>query len=66
MNHEAKSLEIGDYDGNGIPDLMVKFNRAAIQAILQVGDQVKITISGKLIDGRLFEGKDTIQVILPP
>ena len=63
---EAKPLEIGDYDSDGIPDLMVKFNRAAVQAVLQVGDQVEITINGKLTDGSLFEGKDTIQVILPP
>jgi len=63
---EATPFAIGDYDSDGIPDLMVKFNRAAVQAILQVGDQVEITINGKLTDGRLFEGKDTIQVILPP
>jgi parallel beta-helix repeat protein len=62
---ETTPFEIGDYDSDGIPDLMVKFNRAAVQAILQVGDKVEITISGKLIDDRLFEGKDTIQVILP-
>jgi hypothetical protein len=62
---EAKPFAIGDYDSDGIPDIMVKFNRAAVQTILQVGDQVEITISGKLTDGRVFEGKDTIQVILP-
>lgn len=63
---EAKPIEIGDYDGDGIPDLMVKFNRTAVQNILNVGDKVEITISGKLIDGRLFEDKDTIKVILQP
>jgi len=63
---EAKPIDIGDYDGDGIPDLMVKFSRVTVQAILQFGDQVEITISGKLIDGRLFEGKDAIRVILPP
>lgn len=63
---ELRPTAIGDYDSDGIPDLMVKFNRTAVQAILRVGDKVEITISGKLIDGRLFEGKDTIKVILPP
>jgi parallel beta-helix repeat protein len=63
---EIKPIAIGDYDGDGIPDLMVKFNRTAVQSILNVGDDVEITISGTLIDGRLFEDKDTIQVILPP
>lgn len=59
---EAKPNEIDDYDGDGIPDLMVKFNRAAVQNILEVGEEVELTISGALIDGRLFEGKDTIVV----
>jgi len=63
---EAKPTEIGDYDGDGIPDLMVKFSRKAVQKILYVGDMVEVVISGKLTDGRLFEGKDTIKVILPP
>jgi len=63
---EAKPVEIADYDGDGIPDLMVKFSRKAFQNILEVGEEVEITISGELIDGRLVEGKDTIKVILPP
>ncbi len=62
---EPKPTKIGDYDKNGIPDLMVKFNRSAVQSILEVGDKVKITISGKLIDGRPFEGSDIIRVISP-
>ena len=63
---EVEPIEIGDYDGDEIPDLMVKFSRTAVQNISNVGDKVEITISGELIDGRLFEGKDTIKVILPP
>jgi hypothetical protein len=63
---ETKPIAIGDHDNNGIPDLMVKFGRKAVEKIFWVGDEVEITISGKLTDGRLFEGKDTIRVILPP
>jgi hypothetical protein len=63
---EIKPIAISDYDGDGIQDLMVKFNRAAVQAILQVSNQVEITISGKLIDNRLFEGIDIIRVMLQP
>jgi peptidoglycan/xylan/chitin deacetylase (PgdA/CDA1 family) len=60
---ELKPIGIDDYDNNGVLDLMVKFNRLAVQNILDVGDEVKITISGKLTDGKLFEGFDVIRVI---
>lgn len=63
IESELKPIEIGDYDNNGAPDLMVKFNRSAVQAILEVGDKVKITISGKLINEKQFEGSDIIKVI---
>ena len=58
----AKPTSIGDYDKDGIPDLMVKFDRAAVQAKLAAGDQVEITISGK-VAGIDFQGTDTIKVL---
>jgi hypothetical protein len=61
---ESKPTAIGDYDKDGIADVMVKFNRTAVQAILQVGN-VEITVSGQLTDGTPFEGSDTIRVINP-
>ena len=60
---ETKPIEIGDYDSNGIPDLMVKFNQSAVQNILEVGDEVKLTLTGRLFDGTQFEGTDSIRVI---
>jgi len=62
---EVNPIEVDDYDSDGIPDLMLKFNRAAVQNTLNVGNDVEITISGKLTNGRSFEGKDTIPVIFP-
>jgi hypothetical protein len=60
---------IGDYDGDGVPDLMVKFNRTAVcQLILSKGiklGNVTLTVSGKLYDGTEFEGSDTIRVRMP-
>jgi len=61
---EPKPIEVGDYDGDGISDLMVKFDRAAVQGILlEPGDQVVVTVSGQLINGTPFGGTDTIRVI---
>ncbi len=60
---ELKPTEIGDYDHDGIPDLMVKFDRQAVINILPIGDSVEIIISGRLTDGTPFEGTDTIRVI---
>lgn len=57
-----KPTQVGDYDGDGVPDLMVKFDRDAVQSILAVGEQVEITITGE-VAGVTFEGTDTIRVI---
>lgn len=53
---------IGDYDGDGIPDLMVKFSGEALISLLKVGNQ-KLTVAGNLNDGTAFEGSDIIMVI---
>jgi len=58
------ATSIGDYNNNGIPDLMVKFDRRSVQAILDVGQSVEITITGE-VDGIPFSGTDTIRVIGP-
>lgn len=56
------SSAIGDYDDDGIPDLMVKFDRQELIPLLEVGD-AELTVAGELIDGTIFEGTDTIRVI---
>ena len=58
----TRPTAIGDCNDNGIPDLMVKFDRRAVQAILDVGESVEITITGE-VDGIPFMGTDTIRVI---
>jgi len=60
---ESHPTEIGDNDDDGIVDLMVKFDRAAVQQILPAGDEVEITVTGELNDGTSFAGNDTIRVI---
>lgn len=58
----TKPIEVGDYDDDGIPDLMVKFDKAVVQNILSAGEQVEITITGQ-VAGITFEGSDIIRVI---
>ncbi|MCJ7423091.1 hypothetical protein MUP01_02335 [Candidatus Bathyarchaeota archaeon] len=60
---------VGDYDGDGVPDLMVRFDRAAVSDLILSQDitsgNVVLTIRGRLCDGTIFEGSDTIRVMLP-
>ncbi|MCK5559371.1 MAG: hypothetical protein KAJ51_02215, partial [Thermoplasmata archaeon] len=58
-----KPWEIKDKNDNGIPELKVKFDRASVQAILEVGESKSININGKLVDGTAFSGTDWIRVI---
>ena len=61
-----KPNEIGDYDGDGIPDLMIKFERDKVQTILNVGEKIPITITGQVLYKNQtlnFKGSDAIRVI---
>lgn len=65
-------VTIGDYDGDGILDLMVKFDRAQLaQYILDHASPtgqfttVALTVTGELDDGTPFRGSDTITVVVP-
>lgn len=58
---ELRPVAVGDYDNDTIPDLMVKFDRAEVTAVLSVGEAT-LTITGK-VNGTSFEGTDTIRVI---
>jgi hypothetical protein len=60
---QSRPTGIGDCDNDGIAELMVKFERSAVQGILEVGNEVEITVSGELEDDTEFEGSDTIRVI---
>ncbi len=59
---ESRPAEIGNYDNDRIQDLMVKFNRQAVENLVSAGGEFKITITGQLNDGKKFAGNDTIQV----
>jgi len=53
---------IGDSDKDGIPDLMVKFNRSGVINLLPNGDTVQVLVTGT-VGTVTFEGVDEIRVI---
>lgn len=61
VSAELHPTEIGDYDRDSIPDLMVKFDRTSIIGSLNIGEAT-LTITGE-VNGIPFEGSDIIRVI---
>lgn len=55
----------GDFNDNGIPDLMFKFDRTAIEGVLPEGENVQVTITGEIRDTIYFVATDYIRVINP-
>jgi hypothetical protein len=60
---EDHPVSIGDFDEDGIPDLMVKFDREDVIEVLELDDDVEITVGFKLFDGTVFRGVDYIRII---
>jgi len=71
---ELHPISIGDYDDDGVPDLMVKFDRAVVIAYIssivnmtQLTEDKSMTIalqvSGELTNGTPFYGSDTITTL---
>ena len=61
-----KPMEVGDYDKDGIPDLMIKFEREKIKSVVTAGEKIPITIIGKVFyNGNYyhFKGQDMIKII---
>jgi len=72
---EMRPVGIGDYNNDGIPDLMVKFDRADVISYILANINmtklyeerfvtVTLTITGYLDDGTPFQGSDTTKIIL--
>ncbi|MBU0685172.1 MAG: hypothetical protein KJ653_04910 [Candidatus Thermoplasmatota archaeon] len=60
LSHKAT---VGDADRDGVPDLMVKFSREALQQHLVVGPDQRVVVSGALSNGTMFASCDMIKVI---
>jgi len=73
---ELRPVTIGDYDDDGIPDLMVKFERAEVISYIIANINVtklfeerfmtiSLTITGYLNDGIQFKGDDAVRIRMP-
>lgn len=56
---------VTDHDNDDIPERMVKFDRSEVQAVLPLGVNVELLITGFLADGTSFEGRDEIRYFEP-
>jgi hypothetical protein len=54
-----------DENGDGIEELMVKFDRATFEQLVPAGDDIPVTITGEVRDTVWFTGTDTIRTIRP-
>jgi len=66
MGVEPSPFEIGDFDGNGIPDLLAAFNRTAVANFILAGGttqgDINLTLTGRFLDGKYFEGTSVVKV----
>ena len=53
---EEKPTQIGDFNNNGLLELMVKFDRSSVISLLMLEELNEVSFSGKLSDGIEFEG----------
>lgn len=65
VHAEASPQAVGDHDTDGTADLMVKFDRSDVGAVLFPGQEVAVTVTGYVGEAR-FSGTDFIRVINPP
>jgi hypothetical protein len=59
---EQDPIDIGDHDGDGIADLMVKFSRREVIALLAGFGDIEVRVSGEA-GGLSFAGTDTLRVL---
>ncbi len=73
---EIHPTSVGDKDGDGIPDLMVKFDRAEVTSYILANVnmtklykerfmKITLTMTGYLNNDTLFQGSNTVKIIMP-
>jgi hypothetical protein len=61
---ETGRSDVSDYNGNGVVDLTVKFDRKTVTEAVGTG-AVEMAITG-MVDGKFFQASDTIFILSPP
>ena len=56
---------VGDHDSDGVPDLMLKFDRAALASLLVPGNNI-VRLTGSLSTGPEFMGTDVVRLVATP
>jgi hypothetical protein len=62
---EPAPISYEDSNGDGVLELIVKFDRAAFEALVPEGDSVPVTVTGEVRDTVWFTGTDYIRTIRP-
>ncbi len=63
VSPERAQISIGDHDNDGVADLTVRFSIGDASRILKPGEDVALTVSGKLKNGLPFEGRRLLKAI---
>jgi hypothetical protein len=61
----VKTTLVADRNGDGVPELMIKFRRDALVPYLTLGIG-QLTVTGTLVSGASFEGSDLVNVVALP
>ena len=59
---ESHPTSMGDHDGDGIADMMVKFQRASVMALTSGAGEFEARVGFATLDGTSFEGADTLRI----
>jgi len=59
---EVNAENVADFDADGVLERMVRFERAAVQAVVSP-PEATVMVKGRLTGGAPFEGKATIRVL---
>jgi hypothetical protein len=60
---EPRPIDFIDENHDGVEEIVLKFDRAAVEAILMEGDRIPVTVTGEVRNRTWFTGTATIRVI---